>query len=491
MEISSTLILTGLVLALILFVRWKRDKEYISLPPGPKPLPLLGNLLQIDKSAPFTTLLEFSRLYGTVFTVYFGRQRAVVLVGYKTVKEALCDQADDFADRGVIPFLHNITEGYGLASNGQCWQQLRRFTLGTLRNFGMGRKTMEEWILAESKYLIDRLAKTNSVPCDPTYFLSQTASNVICALVFGHRFEYHDDDFLQLLKIISQTVLFINTPLGQLYNTFPWLMDCLPGYQHKVLADTDKLKAFIMEKIHQHEKTLSPASPRDFTDCFLIRLNQEKDNPSSEFHYKNMVATVLGLFIAGTETTSTTLKYALMMLIKHPNIQEKVQLEIDEVIGRDRCPVMEDRKSLPFTDAVIYEVQRYLDIAPMNVPHYATSDIVFKGYIIPKGTYIFPMLHSVLRDETQWESPWTFNPGNFLDHNGNFKKNPAFIPFSAGKRACVGESLAKMELFLFLVSLLQHFTFSCPGGPESLDPTPEYSSFGKIVRNYELIATPR
>lgn len=170
-----------------------------------------------------------------------------------------------------------------------------------------------------------------------------------------------------------------------------------------------------------------------------------------------------------------------------------MQREIDRVIGQNRVPTMDDRKSLPFTDAVIHEVQRYLDIIPLNVPHYATHDISFRGYIIPKvrmntyscqlllslrlldyivlqwqllqnapkyfliiscqcivlnlvtlctftwispgpqDTVIIPMLHSVLRDEGQWETPWTFNPEHFLDANGNFKKNPAFLPFSAGK----------------------------------------------------------
>ncbi|XP_034404914.1 putative inactive cytochrome P450 2G1 [Cyclopterus lumpus] len=152
---------------------------------------------------------------------------------------------------------------------------------------------------------------------------------------------------------------------------------------------------------------------------------------------------------------------------------------------------MEDRKSLPFTDAVLHEIQRLIDIVPMNIPHYALQDISFRGYTIPKDTIIIPLLHSVLREEKQWETPWSFNPQHFLDQKGNFKKNQAFLPFSAGKRACVGEFLARMELFLILTSLLQRFTFSCPGGPNSVDLSPEYSSFANLPRRYDVIATPR
>ncbi|XP_029111601.1 cytochrome P450 2C20-like [Scleropages formosus] len=492
MEISSTLVLAGLVSVLLLYFSWRGGRRNVRLPPGPKPLPLLGNLLQMEKRAPIKSFVKFSKIYGPVVTVYIGPQRAVILVGYKTVKEALCDQSDDFADRAPAPVAQKIVRGYGLiASNGERWRQLRRFTLSTLRDFGMGRKTMEEWILEESKYLIDSFSNTDSSPCDPTYILGRAVSNVICSLVFGQRFEYQDNRFLRLLQILNAALRFGSSPLGSLYNTFPRLMDHLPGHHHKIFAEVDELKAFIIEKIHQHEETLSPHSPRDFIDCFLVKLKQEKDNPSTEFHYDNMVATVFNLFTAGTETTSTTLRYALMMLIKYPEIQEKVHLEIDTVIGKDRQPTMEDRKSLHFTDAVIHEVQRYLDLIPFSVPHYATHDISFRGYTIPKGTVIIPFLHSVLRDEMQWESPLTFKPGHFLDHNGNFKKNSAFMAFSGGKRVCAGESLARMELFLFLVTLLQRFTFSCPGGPDSLDPTPEFSNFGSVPRQYQLIATPR
>ncbi|XP_047450160.1 cytochrome P450 2A13-like [Mugil cephalus] len=107
------------------------------------------------------------------------------------------------------------------------------------------------------------------------------------------------------------------------------------------------------------------------------------------------------------------------------------------------------------------------------------------------GTIIIPLLHSVLKEEKQWATPWSFNPQHFLDQSGNFRKNPAFLPFSAGKRSCVGEALARMEIFLFLVSLLQNYTFSCPGGPDSIDLSPEYSSFANVPRRYIIVATPR
>ncbi|XP_077396350.1 cytochrome P450 2H2-like [Festucalex cinctus] len=488
------LLLGGIVLLLCLCLLKKYRRSNFTallLPPGPPRLPLVGNLHQLDKKAPFKTFVELSKRYGPVLTVHLGWQRAVVLVGFDTVKEALVDQADDFTGRGPVPFLLRATKGYGLAiSNGERWRQLRRFTLMTLRDFGMGRKGMEEWIQEESKHLAARFNTTKATPFDPSYFLSCSVSNVICCLVFGQRFAYDDQHFLHLLQILSETIRFGSSPRGQLYNVFPRLMEWLPGKHHKTFAWIEELRAFITEKIEEHRNTLSTGCPRDYIDSFLIRLRQEKQKDSTEFHYDNLVSTVLNLYLAGTETTSSTIRFALSVLVKYPKVQESIQQEVDGVIGR-RSPTMEDRKSLPFTDAVLHEVQRLMDLVPMGVPRYALRDIPFRGYVIPKDTMIVPLLHSVLKEEKQWATPWTFNPQHFLDHNGNFKKNPAFLPFSAGKRACVGESLARMEIFLFVVSLLQNFVFSHAGGPDGVDLSPEYSSFANVPRRYDIVATPR
>ncbi|XP_068601194.1 cytochrome P450 2F3-like [Brachionichthys hirsutus] len=491
MDLSATLSLAGLILSLLWFLNAKRTRKD-RLPPGPFALPLIGNLPQLDKNAPFKSILKFSKTHGPVMTLYLGWQRTVVLVGYDAVKEGLVDQAEDFTGRGPVPFLIKATKGYGLGiSNGERWRQLRRFTLTTLRNFGMGRKGMEEWIQEESTHLINRVNTFKAKPFDPSFLLSCTVSNVICCLVFGQRFSYDDKEFLHLLGLIAKFLTFASSPLGQLYNIFPWIMERLPSYHHTAFKQIKEVRAFIKVKIQEHKDTLDPSSPRDYIDCFLIRMDQEKDIPTTEFHYENLVSTVLNLFLAGTESTSSTIRYALSVLIKHPNIQEKMQQEIDTLTENCNYPRMEDRKSLPFTDAVIHEVQRFLDFVPFSVPHYALRDFCFRGYTIPKNTVIIPLLHSVLKDEKQWATPWTFNPQHFLDQNGNFKKNPSFLPFSAGKRACVGESLARMELFIFLVALLKNFSFSCSGGPDSINLAPEYSSFANLPRRYQIIATPR
>uniref|UniRef100_I3N114 Cytochrome P450 family 2 subfamily B member 6 n=1 Tax=Ictidomys tridecemlineatus TaxID=43179 RepID=I3N114_ICTTR len=250
-----------------------------------------------------------------------------MLCGTEAIREALVDQAEDFSGRGKISIVEPIFQGYGVIfANGERWKTLRRFSLATMRDFGMGKRSIEERIQEEAQCLVEELRKS----------------------------------------------------------------------------------------------------------------------------------------------------------------KERVKEEIAQVIGSHRPPALDDHSKMPYTEAVIHEIQRFGDLFPIGLPHTVTKDTVFRGYLIPKNTEVYPILSSALHDPHYFKEPDTFNPDHFLDANGALKKNEAFIPFSAGKRICLGEGIARNELFLFFTTVLQNFSVASPVAPQDIDLTPRESGVGRVPPTYQI-----
>lgn len=489
---DPVLVLVLTLSCLLLLSLWRQSSGRGKLPPGPTPLPIIGNILQIDVKDISKSFTNFSKIYGPVFTLYFGPKPTVVVHGYEAVKEALDDLGEEFSGRGSFPIVERMNNGLGVIfSNGTKWKELRRFSLMTLRNFGMGKRSIEDRIQEEASCLVEELRKTNGSLCDPTFILSCAPSNVICSVVFHNRFDYKDENFLNLMEKLNENFKILNSPWMQVCNALPAFIDYLPGSHNRVIKNFAEIKSYILRRVKEHQETLDMDNPRDFIDCFLIKMEQEKHNPRTEFTIESLMATVSDVFVAGSETTSTTLRYGLLLLLKHIEVTAKVQEEIDHVIGRHRRPCMQDRTRMPYTDAMVHEIQRYINLIPNNVPHAATCNVRFRNYVIPKGTDLVTSLTSVLHDDKEFPNPEVFDPGHFLDENGNFKKSDYFMPFSTGKRMCVGEALARMELFLLLTTIVQNFNLKSFVDTKDIDTTPMANTFGRVPPSYQLCFIPR
>uniref|UniRef100_A0A2I3GYJ5 Cytochrome P450 family 2 subfamily D member 6 n=1 Tax=Nomascus leucogenys TaxID=61853 RepID=A0A2I3GYJ5_NOMLE len=413
-------------------------------PPGPLPLPGLGNLLHVDfQNTPYC-FDQLRRRFGDVFSLQLAWTPVVVLNGLAAVREAMVTRGEDTADRPPVPITQIL--GFGPRSQGR--------------------------------------------PFRPNGLLDKAVSNVIASLTYGRRFEYDDPRLLRLLDLAQEGLKEETGFLREVLNAVPVLLR-IPGVASKVLRSQKAFLTQLDELLTEHRMTWDPAQPpRDLTEAFLAEMEKAKGNPESSFNDENLRIVVADLFSAGMVTTSTTLAWGLLLMILHPDVQRRVQQEIDDVIGQVRRPEMGDQARMPYTTAVIHEVQRFGDIVPLGVTHMTSRDIEVQGFHIPKGTTLFTNLSSVLKDEAVWEKPFRFHPEHFLDAQGHFVKPEAFLPFSAGRRACLGEPLARMELFLFFTCLLQRFSFSVPAG----QPRPSHHGvFAFLVTPspYELCAVPR
>uniref|UniRef100_A0A2K6TY00 Cytochrome P450 family 2 subfamily D member 6/pseudo n=1 Tax=Saimiri boliviensis boliviensis TaxID=39432 RepID=A0A2K6TY00_SAIBB len=438
------LAVTVAIFLLLVDLMHRRQRWAARYPPGPMPLPGLGNLLHVDFQNTPNCCNQLRRRFGDVFSLQLFWTPVVVLNGLEAVREALVTHGEDTADRPPTPI--NQVLGFGPRSQGR--------------------------------------------PFRPNELLNKAASNVIASLTCGHRFEYDDPRLLRLLDLAQEGLKEGSGFLPQVLNAIPVLLR-IPWLAGKVLRSQKAFLAQLDELLSEHRMTWDPAQPpRDLTDAFLAEMEKAKENPESSFNDVNLRMVVADLFLAGMVTTSITLAWGLLLMILHPDVQRRVQQEIDDVIGQVRPPEMGDQTCMPYTTAVIHEVQRFGDIIPMNMPHMTSRDIEVQGFLIPKGTAIFANLSSVLKDEAIWEKPFCFYPEHFLDAQGRFVKPEAFLPFSAGRRACLGEPLARMELFLFFTHLLQRFSFSVPTG----QPRPSNSPAGGFLvypSPYQLCAVPR
>ncbi|XP_034002498.1 cytochrome P450 2J2-like [Trematomus bernacchii] len=484
MDFTSWLLISFIVLLLTDVIRnWRPN----SFPPGPWAAPFLGNvLIGLD----FKAMEKLSQEYGPVFSLRIGSQRMVFVSGYKMVKEALVIQLDSFIDRPIFPLFHAIFKGTGIAlSNGYLWKKQRKFANTHLRYFGEGQKSLEKYIEVENTYICEAFKEEQGRPFNPNNIITNGVSNIISSVLFGHRFEYSDQSFRRILDLDNEAIRLAGVPQTQLYDAFPGVLKYLPGPHQTVLKNYTEILAFLRSEVVKHQEEWNPEDPRDFIDVYLGEMEKKKEDPQAGFNIESLLICTLDLIEAGTETSATTLRWALMYMMHYPEIQEKVQAEIDSVIGQSRQPTMADKPNMPYTEAVIHEVQRMGNIVPLGVPKMASKDATLGGYSIPKGTTITTILTTVLFDKNEWETPDTFNPEHFLDTEGTFRRRDAFLPFSAGKRVCIGEHLARMELFLMFTVLLQHFTISpVPGEMPSLDGV---LGFTNSPQQFRMLAVPR
>ncbi|KAK2577857.1 hypothetical protein KPH14_001120 [Odynerus spinipes] len=287
-----------------------------------------------------------------------------------------------------------------------------------------------------------------------------TVLNTLWKMMAGKRFNTDDKTLMHLQKILTKLFKEIDM-IGALFSHFPLLRFIAPtlsGYQ-SFLEIHQQLWSFL----NSHKNTFNPNAPRDLMDVYLSVLKSK--DCSDTFSESQLLAVCLDLFIAGSETTSKTLSFCFLYLILFPDVQKKAQEEIDRVIGNKRLPTLADRSRLTYLNAIVLESLRIFTGRSLNVPHRALKDIYIMNYRIPKDTLITVNFNGLLMDKS-WGDPEEFRPERFIDESGRISVQDKYLPFSIGRHRCMGETLARSNLFVVTSTLLQKFTFSVVPGEQ-------------------------
>ncbi|CAJ1048364.1 steroid 17-alpha-hydroxylase/17%2C20 lyase-like [Xyrichtys novacula] len=483
------------VTAVVVFLLVPKSRPRSSIPCLPR-IPLLGSLPWLSGDLP--PHLLFTRLthrYGSLFALYLGPHFTVVVNNHQHAREVLLQRGRDFAGRPSMVTTDLLTRGgkdIAFSDYSPMWKMHRRLVHNSFTLFGEGTNRLQDIVLSSVDSLCAELLSSGRRGFDPSPAVTRAVTNVVCTLVFSATYRHGDAELQEVIRYNDGIVQTITR--GGLVDIYPWMKvfpnECLRKLKECIII-RDRL---LSQKLEEHKALLSDGDPYDLLDALLKgKMDSGRGQGSSEGeritddHVLMIAAEAFG---AGVETTSTTLLWILAYLLHHPEIQERLQKELDENVGGDRPVCMSDRGRLPYLDCVINECMRIRPVSPVLIPHTAMTDSSIGGHPVACGTRVLVNMWSIHHDPEHWDDPDLFNPDRFLDDQGQRVTPPCFLPFGAGPRVCVGESLARLELFLFLSSLLQRISFSLPHG----DPPPNLQGrLGVVLQPlpYKVVVSPR
>ncbi|ETE58699.1 Cytochrome protein, partial [Ophiophagus hannah] len=395
-----------LLVALLFVFFFKQLWSRRHLPPGPLALPLIGTLWDGGFLLREDYFRKHVKRYGNIYSMWTGPQLLVVLSGFKAVKEGMTSFPEEFSNRQEDPFFTAFGKGRGIIlSNGHTWEQQRHIGITSLRKLGLGKKSIEHQIEDTAQTLVEIFRQTKGIisskkkafdlilrsyllyeihykissfagqPFDPSFAIQHAVSNIICSLSFGHPFAPGDENYQKLIQALEIIVKITGDFFHLMYNVFPRLMSYLPGPHKKALASVDLIASFAKQEIEKHKESPCLHEPQDFIDYYLHQVEKSRNDPNSTYNEENLAQCIFDFFSAGTDTTFATLMWALLLLTNHPDIQEKVQKEIEDVFGFSRSISYQDQKNLPYTNAVIHEMQRLKSVLLFGLPRQSTKDV--------------------------------------------------------------------------------------------------------------------
>lgn len=433
----------------------------VRLPPGPAPLPFLGNVLAIDVSTPWVTYKTWGNQYGDlIYTRLFGQDN-IIINSEEIARELLENRSHNYSDRPELATseLFGVDWTTAFMRYSSRWRIQRKIIQQSFRQ-----DVVPEFrpiqVAKSHELLLNMLEDPSNYP----KHLDVLAGSVIMSTVYSYEAARHDDDMIErATHALELSMKEMRPEVVAVFCAFPSLLrlpSWLPGMHLKRVAPL--IKRLMRESLEFPfaftERGLATGS---VSSCMVVDHLQKLDESNTDITsqkeaLKESAATVFG---AGTETTAAVLMNFILVMILYPDIQEKAQKLIESVVGSKRLPTFQDRPSLSYIDAILRECQRWRPVFPLAIMHATVDSDIYNGFYIPKGATITPNIWAMCHNEAKYPNPDEFNPDRFLNADGTLTDDAVSFVWGFGRRICPGRFLAEVSLWSAAVGLLSVFKF--------------------------------
>ncbi|KAF3448401.1 hypothetical protein FNV43_RR09114 [Rhamnella rubrinervis] len=486
----------------LLWYAWmflKPKNRYSSpLPPGPMGLPLVGNLLGLDPEL-HTYFASLSQAYGPILKLQLGSKVGIVVSSPSLAREMLKDHDVTFAN-------HEVSTAGRIMTYGGCdvlwtpygaeWRMLRKvIVLKMLSN-----TTLDSFYALRRREVRQTVSYFYSKGGSRVNFGEQifvTVLNVITNMIWGGTVKGEEKASLgaEFREVVSQMTQIAGKPN---------ISDFYPGlarFDFQGIAKQSETLARRLDAIYERmigqrrklEESEVGEKSKDFLEFLLRLVDEQDDNSSTPLTLNHLKALFMDMVVAGSDTSSNTMEFAMAEIMNQPKVMSKIQQELDDVVGKHNIVEESHIHQLPYLEAVVKETLRLHSPVPLLVPRYPSETCIVGGYTIPKGSQIFINVWAIHRDPTHWENPLKFDPERFLNNNNKWDfsgSDFSYLPFGSGRRICVGIGMAERMVMYSLATLLHSFDWELPPG-EKLDFSDKFGVILKKKTPLVAIPTPR
>ncbi|TFK41796.1 cytochrome P450 [Crucibulum laeve] len=465
------------ILALLFYVEFRNRKAYRTLPPGPRRLPLLGNLLQMPTSLEWEVYARWGKeLNSEMVHLAVGGTSLVVINSAKVANDLLEKRSSIYSDRPEFPMVCGLM-GWewlmALLPYGEKWREQRRLFQ---QHFHPSNTAVYEDTVVE--YVYEFLSDILDTPQDFLTHVRRVPGGIALSLAYGIKIQRRDDPFVKLAEDAIGPLAAAAAPGAFFVDLLPILKytpSFLPGAGFKRKAKEWSQHTLALRNV-SFEEARSKFVIGDAVPSFTSRCLEELDPTVDDEHQLEVIKNTAGmLYTAASDTTVAAIYTFFIAMLHYPAVQRKAQAELDSVIGHSRLPGFGDRSHTPYIMAIVKEVLRWQTVSPQAIPHRLMEDDTYDGYSFPAGTVFIANGWAMLHDEVEYPDPMVFKPERFLDKSGQMNHNirdPNTMAFGWGRRICAGIHIAEATLWLTIASVLLAFDITPPIDEDGKDTLP-------------------